>query len=177
MRSSSNYQVLDLTLRPSGTTRWFLFEGMCYFCIKNSWVKHPVWHSSYNVVLLYRRTLSNMVLFKPKTEVKLYLLKKPGFFFLISNFFFANFYFYVHSYFHWNILIAFADAVNSTVNSRFKKDLKLQIHLHKAFFSNHQFLDSLHKSFLNQRTLDLRNKKWTFLNREFTVCMFCDFGS
>ena len=58
---------------------------------------------------------------------------------------------------------------SSTVNSRFKKDLKLQIHLHKAFFSDDQFLDSLHKSFLNQTTLNLRKKKWTFLNREFTV--------
>ena len=57
----------------------------------------------------------------------------------------------------------------STVNSRFKKDLKLQIHLHKAFFSDDRFLDSLHKSFLNQTTLDLRKEKWTFLNREFTV--------
>ena len=57
----------------------------------------------------------------------------------------------------------------STVNSRFKKDLKLQIHLHKAFFSDNRFLDSLHKSFLNQTTIDLRKEKWTFLNREFTV--------
>ena len=53
--------------------------------------------------------------------------------------------------------------------SRFKKDLKLEIHLHKAFFSDNRFLDSLHKSFLNQTTLDLRKEKWTFLNREFTV--------
>ena len=45
----------------------------------------------------------------------------------------------------------------------------MQIHLHKAFFSDDQFLDSLHKSFLNQTTLDLRKEKWTFLNREFTV--------
>jgi hypothetical protein len=57
----------------------------------------------------------------------------------------------------------------TTVNSRFKKDLKLQIQLHKAFFSDDRFLDSLHKSFLNQTTLDLRKEKWTFLNREFTV--------
>ena len=57
----------------------------------------------------------------------------------------------------------------STVNSRFKKDLKLQTHLHKAFCSDNRFLDSLHKSFLNQTTLDLRKEKWTFLNREFTV--------
>ena len=57
----------------------------------------------------------------------------------------------------------------NTVNSRFKKDLKLQIHLHKAFFSDDRFLDSLHKSFLNQTTLDLRKEKWTFLNREITV--------
>ena len=59
--------------------------------------------------------------------------------------------------------------ITYTVNSRFKKDLKLQIHLHKAFFSDNRFLDSLHKSFLNQTTLDLRKEKWTFLNREFTV--------
>ena len=55
------------------------------------------------------------------------------------------------------------------VNSRFKKDLKLQVHLHKAFFSDGRFLDSLHKSFLNQTTLDLRKENWTFLNQEFTV--------
>ena len=57
----------------------------------------------------------------------------------------------------------------NTVNSRFKKDLKLQIHLHKAFFLEDLFLDSLQKSFLNQTTLDLRMEKWSFLNREFTV--------
>ena len=57
----------------------------------------------------------------------------------------------------------------STVNSRFKKDLKLQIHLHKAFFKDARFLDSLHKSLLNQTTLDLRKEKWTFLDPEFTV--------
>ena len=45
----------------------------------------------------------------------------------------------------------------STVNSRFKKDLILQIHLHKTFFSDDRFLDSLHKSFDS------------FLNQEFTV--------
>ena len=45
----------------------------------------------------------------------------------------------------------------------------MQIHLHKAFFSDDRFLDSLHKSFLNQTTLDLRKEKWTFLNRRFTV--------
>ena len=47
----------------------------------------------------------------------------------------------------------------TTVNSRFKKDLNLQIHLHKAFFSDDRFLDSVHKSFLNQTTLDLRKEK------------------
>ena len=57
--------------------------------------------------------------------------------------------------------------LSGTVNSRFKKDLKLQIYLHKSFFFG--FLDSLHKSFLNQTTLDLRKEKWTFLNQEFTV--------
>ena len=41
-----------------------------------------------------------------------------------------------------------------TVNSQFKKD---------------RFLDSVHKSFLNQTTLDLRTKKWNFLKREFIV--------
>ena len=51
-----------------------------------------------------------------------------------------------------------------TVNSWFKKDLNLQIH--KTFFSDDQFLESVHKSFLNQTTLDL---KWDFLNRELTV--------
>ena len=40
--------------------------------------------------------------------------------------------------------------VGNTVMSRFKKDLKLEIHLHKTFFSGKRFLDSLHKSFLNQ---------------------------
>ena len=57
----------------------------------------------------------------------------------------------------------------STVNSRFKKDLNLQIHLHKTFFWDDQFLESVHESFLNQTTFDLRKEKWTFLNREFTV--------
>ena len=52
----------------------------------------------------------------------------------------------------------------STVNSRFKKEPKLQIHLHKAFFSDDRFLDSLQKSFLNQTLLDLRKDKRTFLN-------------
>ena len=44
----------------------------------------------------------------------------------------------------------------SKVNSRFKKDLNLQIHLHKAFFWYNRFLNLVHKSFLNQTTLDLR---------------------
>ena len=64
-----------------------------------------------------------------------------------------------------------------TVNSRFKKDLNLQIHLHKAFFSDDRFLDSYHKSFLNQTTLDLRKEKWSFLNREFTVQSQTDWES
>ena len=46
-----------------------------------------------------------------------------------------------------------------TVNSRFKKDLNLQIHIHKAFFGDNRFLDSVHKYFLNQTTLDLRKEK------------------
>jgi hypothetical protein len=56
-----------------------------------------------------------------------------------------------------------------TVNSRFKKDLNLQIHLHKAFFSDDRFSISVHKSFLNQTTLDLRKEKWSFLNQDFAV--------
>ena len=47
----------------------------------------------------------------------------------------------------------------TTVNSQFKKDLKLQIRIHKAFFSDNRFLESLHKPFLNQTTLDLRKEK------------------
>ena len=39
----------------------------------------------------------------------------------------------------------------------------------KTFFSDDRFLDSVHKSFLNQTTLDLRKEKMTFLYREFTV--------
>ena len=56
-----------------------------------------------------------------------------------------------------------------TVNSQFEKDHKLQIYLHKTYFSDARFLDSLHKFLFNQTTLDLRKEKWTFLNREFTV--------
>ena len=41
-------------------------------------------------------------------------------------------------------------------------------YLHDIFFG-YRFLHSLHNSFLNQTTLDLRKEKWTFLNREFTV--------
>ena len=67
---------------------------------------------------------------------------------------------------------SFTGYFNGTVNSRFKKDLNLQIHLHKAFFSDDRFLDSYHKSFLNQTTLDLRKEKWSFLNREFTVLIY-----
>ena len=44
--------------------------------------------------------------------------------------------------------------IKYAVNSRFKKDLKLQIHQHKAFFSD---VGS-----------DLRKEKITFLNRKFT---------
>ena len=60
----------------------------------------------------------------------------------------------------------------STVNYSFNKDVNFQIHQHKAFFSDDQFLDPLHKSFLNQTTLDLRKEKCTFLNREFTTYSF-----
>ena len=43
----------------------------------------------------------------------------------------------------------------------------------RLYFSDDWFLDSLHQSFLNQTTLDLRKEKWTFLNREFTVLCSC----
>ena len=49
--------------------------------------------------------------------------------------------------------------MNDTVNSRFKKDLNMQIYLQKAFFSDDQFLNVVHKSFLNQTNLDLRKEK------------------
>ena len=55
--------------------------------------------------------------------------------------------------------ILLANKNQNTVNSQFKKDLNLQIHLHKALFSDNQFLDSVHKSFSNQTTLNLRKKK------------------
>ena len=72
----------------------------------------------------------------------------------------------------WPLLFEIVQKKISTVNSRFKKDLKLQIHLHKAFFSDKWLLDSLHKSFLNHTTLDIRKEKWGFLNRELTVIVY-----
>ena len=73
---------------------------------------------------------------------------------------------YVISYSHFSC---------NTVNSRFKKDLNLQIHLHMALFSDDRFLDSVHKSFLNQTsetTLELRKEHWSFLNRDFPVMYY-----
>ena len=55
------------------------------------------------------------------------------------------------------------------MNSRFKKDLNLQIQLHLAYFSEDRFLDSVHEYFLNQTTLDLRKEKWSFLNRDLPL--------
>ena len=49
----------------------------------------------------------------------------------------------------------------TTVACLFKKDLNLQIHLHKICFSSSLFLDFLYKSFLNQFK--------GFLNRGFSV--------
>jgi hypothetical protein len=37
--------------------------------------------------------------------------------------------------------ITFCPLVSSTMNSRFKEDLNLQIDLHKAFFPDNRFLD------------------------------------
>ena len=49
--------------------------------------------------------------------------------------------------FHITILnLNFEFPAHNTVNSRFKTDLKLQIHLNKTFFLDDQFLDSLYKS-------------------------------
>ena len=56
-----------------------------------------------------------------------------------------------------------------TVNSWFKKGLNFQIYLYKAFFWDVWFLDSVHKSFLNQATLDLRKESWSLLNRNLPV--------
>ena len=36
-------------------------------------------------------------------------------------------------------------------------------------FLEHQFLESVHKSFLNQTTLYSRKEKWSFLNRELII--------
>ena len=66
-------------------------------------------------------------------------------------------------------MIAIFFWTGGVVNSRFKKDVKLQIHLHKSFFSSALFLDPLHKSFLNQTTLDLWKEKWSFLNRDLPL--------
>ena len=58
------------------------------------------------------------------------------------------------------------------MNSRLRKDLNLQIHLYKAFFSVDRFLDSVHKSLLNQTTLDLGKEKWSDLNQDLPVLGF-----
>ena len=53
-----------------------------------------------------------------------------------------------------------------------KKDLNLQIHLltyTRHCFQLTGFSDSVHKSSLNQTTLDLRKKEWSFLNRDLPV--------
>ena len=80
---------------------------------------------------------------------------------------------------YWNNLKPhpFKQFFSSTVNSWFKKDLNLQIHIHKAFLSDNQLLESVkvvwthtqvifesvYKSFLNQTTLYLRKEKMKFL--------------
>ena len=51
-----------------------------------------------------------------------------------------------------------------------QKTLDLR-NISSCIFSDDCFLDSLHKSFLNQTSLDLRKKKWTFLNQDFTVLL------
>ena len=47
-----------------------------------------------------------------------------------------------------------------------------QVRVHKAFFLDNRILDSVHKSFLNQTTLDLRKEKWSFLNRDWQTNLF-----
>ena len=39
--------------------------------------------------------------------------------------------------------------------------------VHEVFLSDDRYLGLLHKSFLNQTTLDLRKEMLTFLNQEF----------
>ena len=51
------------------------------------------------------------------------------------------------------------------VESRFKKDHNLQIHI--PTFAD-PFSDSLHKSFLDKTTLKLRNKNWGYLLNLFS---------
>ena len=49
------------------------------------------------------------------------------------------------------------------MNSRFKKDLNLQIHLHKTFFSTERFLDSVNKSLLKINNSRFKKEKINFL--------------
>ena len=66
--------------------------------------------------------------------------------------------------FHITILnLNFEFPAHNTVNSRFKTDLKLQIHLNKTFFWDDQFLNSLHKSILNQHNSGFKKGKMDFL--------------
>ena len=57
----------------------------------------------------------------------------------------------------------------TTVKSRFKKYPKFKIHLHKAFCSGNQLLDSLHKSFLNQTTLNLKKNFRRYCEKMYVV--------
>ena len=54
------------------------------------------------------------------------------------------------------------------MESGFKNDIIVQIHQCKIFFAN-RFSDSIHDFFLSQTNLNLRNKKWGFLNRDLPV--------
>ena len=56
-----------------------------------------------------------------------------------------------------------------TVNSRFKKDLNLQIHSHTTLSLADQFLNSVHRYFLNQATVNLGMEKRSFSNGTLPV--------
>ena len=64
------------------------------------------------------------------------------------------------------------DTCTNTVKSRFKNDLNLQIHQHRIFFFGLPFLDSVHKSFLNQNMFGfMKGKIGSFLNQNMVGFM------
>ena len=58
----------------------------------------------------------------------------------------------------------------STVKSQFKKDLNLQIHLRKKFFSDDRFSDLVSTQiFLKSNNFQFKKEKMGFLNRNLPV--------